>query len=134
MKKFISGLIAAFLLSAGFVAISAETASAACKPSQYVQCQTTKTNANGPKVIKRGKKPKTAVVVRAPGNQKPKGTLLVTYKGPGVSKTVKLKYNGKATAVVGPALKKKGTYTVIVVFKGVTPFKDSTKIYKIRVR
>lgn len=134
MKKLLSGVIAAFLLSAGFVAVSAETASAACAPSQYVQCQTTSTKASGPKVVKAGKKPKLAVVVRGPGNVKPKGTVFVTYKSKGFSKTVKVKYNGKPAAVVGPKLKKKGVYAVLVVFKGVTPFKDSTSTFKLKVK
>lgn len=134
MKKLISGVITAFLLSAGFVAVSAETAAAACQPSQYVQCQATNTQASGPKSIKAGKKPSTSVTVRAPGNTKPQGTVFVTYKGKGFSKTIKVAYKGKSVPVVGPKLKKKGTYTVLVVFKGKTPFKDSTKTYKIKVK
>ena len=61
MKKLLSGLIAAFLLSAGFVAVSAETAQAACKSTQYVKCPATSTKASGAKTVKRGKKPKTTV-------------------------------------------------------------------------
>ena len=65
MKKFISGLIAAFLLSAGFVAVSAETAHAACPRSSYVQCQPTSIKAVGPKVVKKGNRPKTGIRVKS---------------------------------------------------------------------
>ncbi|GAA4740156.1 hypothetical protein GCM10023350_25750 [Nocardioides endophyticus] len=133
MKKLISGLIAAFLLSAGFVAVSAETASAACKPSQYTPCPSSTTKAAGAKTVRQGQKPKTAITVRTAGNVKAKGTVLVTYKGPGVNKTIRVNYNGKPIKVTGPALKKPGKYTVTVVFKGDNT-KDSKSSYKITVK
>jgi hypothetical protein len=137
MKKLISGVVAAFLLSVGFVAVSAETASAACKPSRYVECKPTATSATGPKTVKKGKKPKTAITIKAQGagGVKPAGTATVTYKGPGVNKTIKVKVvNGKAS-VTGPALKKKGTYTVTVKFAASNDFKDpKTVTYKIKVK
>jgi hypothetical protein len=133
MKKLISGVIAALLLSAGFVAVSAETASAACKPSQYVDCPASATKATGPKTVKKGKKPKTSITVKSQGGVKPKGTATITYKGPGVKKTIKVKVvNGKAS-VTGPALKKKGTYTVTVSFVG-DNVKNSKSTYKIKVK
>jgi hypothetical protein len=134
MKKFISGLIAAFVLSAGFVAVSAETAQAACSPSKYTQCPTTKTKATGSKSVRAGKKPKTVVKVQAAGNVKPKGTVTITYTGPGgFKKTITVKYNGKTISAVGPKLKKKGTYKVTVSFKG-TNAKDSKSKYTIKVK
>lgn len=134
MKKLVSGIVAAFLLSAGFVAVSAETASAACKPSRYVECQASSTVATGAKTVKKGKKPKTVVTVKTQGSVKAKGTATVTYKGPGVNKTVKVKVvNGKVT-VTGPALKKKGTYTVTVSFTGDNVKNSKAKTYKITVK
>jgi hypothetical protein len=134
MKKLISGLLAAFLLSAGFVAVSAETASAVCKPTQYKICQVSKTSAGGPKVAKKGQKPKTSVTVRTSGNVKPKGTVVVTYKGPGVKKTIRVKYNGKPIKVTGPALKKPGKYKVTVSFIGDNVKSSSAKSYTITVK
>lgn len=136
MKKLISGLIAAFLLSAGFVAVSAETASAACKPTQYTECKPTSTATNGSsKTVKAGKKPKVVVTVKAQGGGKPSGTATVTIKGPGVkiAKNVTVK-NGKAV-YTGPALKKKGTYKVTITFKASGAFKDAkTVTYTIKVK
>jgi hypothetical protein len=134
MKKLISGVIAAFLLSAGFVAVSAETASAACKPTKYVECQASSTKPVGPKTVKAGQKPKTNVTVKTQGSVKAQGTVTVTYKGPGgFSKTVKATVkNGKVT-VVGPKLTKPGKYKVTVSFKG-DNVKDSKGSYSITVK
>lgn len=134
MKKLISGIIAAFLLSAGFVAVSAETASAACKPTKYTECTVTKTKATGAKTVKAGKKPKTVIKVQAQGGVVPKGTITITITGPGgFKKTMTVKYNGKTISSVGPALKKKGTYKVTVEFKG-TNTKDSKSSYSLKVK
>jgi hypothetical protein len=134
MKKLISGIVAAFLLSAGFVAVSAETASAACKPTKYVECQASSTKPVGPKTVKAGQKPKTNVTVKTQGSVKAKGTVTVTYTGPGgFSKTVKATVkNGKVT-VVGPKLTKPGKYKVTVSFKG-DNVKDSKGSYSITVK
>lgn len=136
MKKFFAGLVAAFMLSAGFVAVSAETASAACKPTRYVECKPTATKATGPKTVKKGKKPKTTITIQAQGaGEKPKGTATVTYKGPGVNKTVTVKVVGGKAVVTGPALKKKGTYTITVKFAASNDFKDpKTVTYKVKVK
>ncbi|GAA1758114.1 hypothetical protein GCM10009795_000600 [Nocardioides hankookensis] len=134
MKKFITGLVAAFLLSAGFVAVSAETASAACKPTQYTQCPATSTKAVGAKIVKKGKKPKTVVSVKSSGNVKPKGLVIVTIKGPGTNKTTRVKYNGKTISVTGPALKKKGTYKITVTFKGDNAKDSKARTYTIKVK
>ena len=136
MKKLISGLVAAFLLSAGFVAVSAETASAACKPTQYTQCKPTSTSTAGSsKSVKKGKKPKVVVTVKAQGGGKPSGTATVSIKGPGIkfSKNLTVK-NGKLV-YTGPALKKKGTYKVTITFKAKGAYKDAkTVTYTIKVK
>ena len=133
MKKLLSGLIAAFLLSAGFVAVSAETAQAACKSTQYVKCPVTVTKASGAKTVKRGKSPKAIVGVRAAGNVKPKGKVTVIITGPGVRSAKVVNYNGKSVSYIGPKLRRKGTYTVTITFKG-TNARDSKTKYKIRVK
>src|SRR3954447_26298685 len=104
MKKLISGLIAAFLLSAGFVAVSAETASASCTPNQYTECPAVKLSTKGSTTsTKANKKPKIVIKVTAQG-VRPQGKVTVTIKGAGVSasKSVTVK-NGKVT-YVGPKL------------------------------
>jgi hypothetical protein len=134
MKKLISGLVAAFLLSAGFVAVSAETASAACAPTKYVECQASSTKPTGPKTIKAGKKPKTKVSVNTQGAVKAKGTVTVTYTGPGgFKKTIKATVVDGKVSVTGPALKKPGKYKVAVVFTG-DNVKDSKGNYTITVK
>lgn len=134
MKKLISGVAAAFLLSAGFVAVSAETASAACKPSQYVDCPASSTKPAGAKSVKAGKKPKTTVNVKSQGGVKPKGTVTVIYKGPGgFSKTVTAKVVNGKVVVSGPKLTKPGKYKVSVSFKG-DNVRDSKGSYTITVK
>jgi multidrug efflux pump subunit AcrA (membrane-fusion protein) len=123
MKKLISGLIAAFLLSAGFVAVSAETASAACRPSQYVECPATTTSTAGtPKTVKAGKAAKVKVTVKARGNIKPKGKVTVSVKGPSFKKVLRSNYNGRSLSLNIGKLKKPGKYKVTVAFIG-----DNTK-------
>ncbi|KQW48540.1 hypothetical protein ASC77_07255 [Nocardioides sp. Root1257] len=133
MKKLISGLIAAFLLSAGFVAVSAETASAACQKTQYTPCPVTVTKAAGAKTVKKGKKPKAIVSIKSAGNVKPKGKVTIIITGPGVRSAKTITYNGKSVSYVGPALKKKGTYKVTISFKG-TNTRDSKTSYTIKVK
>ena len=141
MKKYLAGLIAAFMLAAGLVTVSGELAGAtpaaatrACKPTKYVQCPATKTSASpSSKSIKKGKTATVAVTVKAPGNVKPKGTVTITIKGPGVNKTIKVAYNGKSVKYTTPKLKKKGTYTVTIKFSG-TNAKDSTTKATIKVK
>jgi Big-like domain-containing protein len=136
MKKFISGLIAAFVLSAGFVAVSAETASAACKPSQYVQCQSTSTKVTpAPKTIKAGKAAKLKVSVKSRGNVKPSGKFTITVKGPGGYKKVISVTAGSGTKTINLGkLKKPGKYKVTVAFKGGNGFYDSKSTTTITVK
>jgi hypothetical protein len=134
MKKLLSGLIAAFLLSAGFVAISAETAQASCPRSQYTPCPASSAGkSSAPKTVKVGKKAKVVVRITTAGNVKPRGSASVTFKGPGVNKTSKVSYNGKPVTVTSPVLKKKGTVKVTISFKG-TNVRDSKKTLTIKVK
>ncbi|GAA4708330.1 Ig-like domain repeat protein [Nocardioides conyzicola] len=137
MKKFISGVLMAFLLSAGFVAVSAETASAAtCKPTKYVECQTTSTKATpSPKVITQGKPAKVKVTVSTRGNVKARGTVTVKVTGPGgYKKTIKVHYSGKAVSINLGKLNKPGKYKIAVTFDGGDGFKDSKSTSTITVK
>ena len=135
MKKLLSGLIAAFLLSAGFVAVSAETATASCKPTKYVQCKPVAVSSAGStKTTKSTKKPKIVVRVKIQGSVQPKGTLTVTIKGNGksITQTYKISSSAKKT-IIGPKLKK-GTYTVTIKFRGAEGFNNSATSYKLKVK
>ncbi|WP_155993123.1 hypothetical protein [Nocardioides sp. URHA0020] len=129
-------MIAAFMLSAGFVAVSAETAQAACKPTRYVQCTATTPKASVPKKVKKNKKAKVGVTIRTQGNKKALGTVTVVIRGPKGFKTYKktVSYKGKRISVLTSKFKKKGTYKVTIIFKGKSPFKDSKKTYTIKVK
>src|SRR4051794_27456555 len=102
MKKLVSGLVAALLLTAGLVATSTGGASATCKSNQYVPCENVKTKAKHATTVKRGKRPTAVITVYAPGNVKARGTLHITVVGPGVDRTSILKYAGRSTKFVGP--------------------------------
>jgi multidrug efflux pump subunit AcrA (membrane-fusion protein) len=139
MKKFLAGLIAAFMLSAGFVTISGQVANAApsaraCVPSQYVTCPATSTTGKAPKTVKRNKTTKVTVTVKAQGNVKPKGTVVVAVKGPGVNKKITKPYNGKTLSVPTPKLTKKGTYQVTITFTGSNAKSSKSKTLTIRVK
>ena len=145
MKKFLSGIVAAFLLTAGLVGVSGELAQAAPAPracaTSYTPCPSTTIKVRAAKVVKQGSKPKSKVRVLTTGNIKPLGTLKIVYKGyTGKRKSVKtlysgqVAYKGKAKSITGPQLKKKGTYTVFVFFKPTNNVKASKTSYKIRVK
>ena len=121
MKKFVSGVIAAVLLTAGFVAFSGQGAQAA--PSrgctQYtVNCASTKVAAKG-NTVKKGVRPTVTVKVRAAGNVKVRGTVSVRYHNK-VLRTAT--YKGKALKLKVRTMKV-GKHVVRVVF---TPAKSAS--------
>lgn len=127
MKKLIVGLFAVALMSLGLVGFTSTSASAACKPSEYVACPKSKTNVK-PAVTKT----KKAVVrpkVTAPG-VKPKGTVKV------VCKKIKGKGIAKGAAPAGKAvklnLKKKGAYKCTAKYIGTNAKNSSDKFVVIR--
>lgn len=133
MKKLIAGLFAAILTTAGLVAVSATSASAAC--TSYVCNQTSAAKPKPQNNVQAGKKPKPVKVeIETRGNVAAKGTVTVTVKGPGFSKTYKVNYNGKAVNVKLPALKKAGNYKVTIAFKGDEGFRDSKTTTSIKVK
>lgn len=141
MKKFLSAVAAAALLSVGFVAVSGETQAApasekTCTPSRYVECKPTSTQATGAKSIRTKKPVKTTVTIRSQGGgEKPKGKVTVTITGPGGFKSVKTyTYNGRTLNAVGPRPSKPGTYKVTVQFNASNDYKDSKDTYSFKVK
>lgn len=134
MKKLIAGLFAAILTTAGLVAVtSTAPASAAC--TQYVCNKTTSSAKPAPKTIKAGKPAKVKVAVKTRGNVKPKGTVVITIKGPGgVNKTIRKTYDGKTLNLNLGKLRKAGKYKVTVTFKGGATFEDSKSTTTITVK
>jgi hypothetical protein len=119
MKKYLSGLVAAFLMTAGFVALSEAPASAACGGQYQPACVATKTTAKAGKATTKAK-PKVAVTVASNGNVKAAGKVTITIK-PGNKKVTGTVKNGKATVTL-PKLKA-GKYTLSIEY---TPSADST--------
>ena len=135
MKKFLSGLVAAFLLTFGFVAVSAPTASAAACGNAYVECVSTKTKASAPKKVVRGAKAVVKVNVTAQG-AKPAGKVTITVKGKGVNFSKTVNYTGAKVSIATPKLVKKGTYKVTITFaaKSGSTFKNSKASATITVK
>ncbi len=134
MKKLIVGILAAFLMLGGLVAVSETTASAAKCP--YTDCIKTNTNTGGStKTTTKKKAPKVVVKISAQGNAKPEGKVTITFnpKGPGKSITVSAKYQGGKLVISGPKLDP-GKYSVTVDFNAKAPFKDSSDGYTLKVK
>src|SRR5690348_9837445 len=113
MKKFLSGLIAALLLTAGFVALSGQGAQAA--PSrgctQYTPvCGATSISGVGSKASKRVA-PTVKVTVKSSGSIVPKGTVTLTFKGKSYNKS----YAGKPVTFKLPK-QKPGKYKVALAY------------------
>lgn len=129
MKKFLSGLIAAFMLAAGLVAFSGQSAQAACG-DQYTPCVATKVKVQVPKKVVAKKKSVVKVQVTANGNVKPIGVLHVTVNG----KKHNYNYKGGKLNVRMPKLKP-GKYKVTIKFTPakVANFKPSTTKFTLKV-
>ena len=134
MKKFISGLFAALLMTAGFVAVvdaPATANQARCGVSGYPPCVVTQTHANGPAKVTKHKRASYAVNVTASGNKKPAGTIVVIIN-PGHKKfTVKYSGTGKVTVRL-PRLKP-GKYSVTFKYIPKGDFKSSVKSIRLKV-
>ena len=114
MKKFLVGLVAAFLLGAGLVAVSGTAATAGDCPGTgpYVGCVNTSTTAS---VQRRNQRiVKLKYKVHTAGNAQAQGTVTMVITGPRFSKTI--------TRSVPPGfgarvkLPRKGVYTVTIRF------------------
>ena len=135
MKKLLSGMIAAFLMAAGLVAFSGQSAHAACVSGSYVPCVATTVKPTAPKMVKAGKPAKVKVAVSTRGNVKASGSATVAVKGPGFSKTVKVKIvNGKVVTADLGKLVKPGKYKVTITFKGNDGYRDSKSTVTITVK
>ncbi|MBA2954566.1 hypothetical protein GON03_09540 [Nocardioides sp. MAH-18] len=112
MKKFITGLFAALLLTAGFVSLSgqAQAAPSVDCAAKYTICFATKTVAKGSRVTA-DQHPTVTVTVRAASNAKVKGKLAVKFG----DRTIVRSYNDE-TRVVRLPLMAAGTYKVKVTF------------------
>lgn len=109
MKKLILGLLAAFLMTTGLVAISGTSATAACP---YTSCVATKSSGKAT-VAGTGKATIKVTVAGVGTNQKPTGKVTVTISKKGTSKVlykaVKSLSAGKAT--IKSSKLKDGKYT-----------------------
>lgn len=115
MKKFITAILAAALMSFGLVGVSSGSATAACP---YTGCIATETSISGPAVLKRGTHPKFRVAVETNGNAEPRGTikLIIKRKAGGFYQARTAYYGGEPKVLVGPKLWKRGGYIVTAKF------------------
>ncbi|MFC7493220.1 MULTISPECIES: hypothetical protein [unclassified Nocardioides] len=90
MKKYLSGLIAAFLMSAGLVAFSGAPVSAADCGTQYQPaCVPTKPQAPKTVTVPAGEAPEVPITIRSSGNLKPAGTVTVKLDGKNIPKKLR---------------------------------------------
>ncbi|MCH1866005.1 hypothetical protein [Nocardioides sp. CFH 31398] len=112
MKKFAASVIVALLMSAGLVAASSTTASAAPYPPRFE----TSCNATSQGSVNRFERPSLRVNVRPRGtNRSPRGTVTVNYVRREGGKRVSYTrgYNGP-TVYSFPALRRPGRYYVVI--------------------
>ncbi|GAA1145516.1 hypothetical protein [Nocardioides aquiterrae] len=134
MKRMIIGLAATTLMGGGLVAVSAETAHAACP---YTGCVDTFTRVSAPDTVKKGRTAKICVKVTTGGNGKPKGRVTVRVtRGVGGYHFVDSKpYDGGRECFRTTKLTKVGKYVVKANFdrKAGSGFKDSDQRTDFRV-
>jgi hypothetical protein len=79
VKRIIVGLLTAFLMTAGLVAVSPSTATATTAQClRYNNCTKTQTTASGPRSIRIAAKPTFKASVKAAGNVAPRGSVKLT--------------------------------------------------------
>ena len=111
MKKLMVGLLAAFLMTSGLVAMSTSSASADCPYTGCVATKVSKAKTSSP----RAGKARVAYKVKTVGNAAPRGKVKVIIKGAnGVFRAKVLRYPAR-TATAFRNLPK-GKYTVVVKF------------------
>ena len=134
MKRLIIGATTAVLMGGGMVAVSAETASAACP---YTGCRETFTNIFAPEEVKRGNPARICVAVNTDGNGRPKGQVSIRVeRSKGGYKFVDSKpYNDNRECFTTGDLNKLGKYVVRATFdrKPGSSFKDSDNNTAFRV-
>ncbi len=115
MKKFAVSVIVALLMSAGLVAASTATASAAPYPPPFE----TNCNATSQGAVNRLERPRLRVNIRPRGtNRAPRGTVRVNYvrRDGGQRRSYSRDYNGQPTVYSFPALRQPGRYYVVIRF------------------
>lgn len=136
MKKLLGVLITAIMMASGLVAFTMSSANAACP---YSGCISTSTSINAPDSVKKDRRAKICVKVRADsGNARPKGkvTLRVDRAKGGYEWSDVRKYNDNRECFKTSRLKRKGNYVVKAVFdkKPGSRWKDSDNRAEFRVR
>ncbi len=116
MRKMLSVLFAAVLISAGLAAFVGSPAQAACP---YTGCIDTNTKISAPDSVKVGKTAKIGVRVTSAGNAEPKGrvTVKVQRRNGGYSFIDSKKYSGGKVTFKATNLRPKGKYLVTAIFK-----------------
>jgi hypothetical protein len=120
MKKLITALFAAVLMSAGLVVATGGTASADCSPTKYAGCVATKTKASGPGVVvKRKKATVCAEVTARNSNATPTGRVVIKIKrnAGGFFFKSSVVYSGGDVCVKTGRLNKRGGYSIEAKFK-----------------
>ena len=113
MKKLLAAIVATALMGLGLVAVSSQPASAACP---YTACINTATSVRTPAQKRAGKSVPIKVIVTAPGNVVPRGTVKVEVFRYGKKKyTSNLPYAGGQITFVTQTLKR-GVHVVNVTF------------------
>lgn len=134
MKRLIIGATTAVLMGGGMVAVSAESATAACP---YTGCAPTFTNIYAPDSVKRGNSANICVAVNTGGDGRPKGTVSIRVeRSKGGFKYVDSKpYNDNRECFNTGKLRKLGKYVVRATFdrKPGSAFKDSDNATSFRV-
>jgi len=86
MKKLIVGLLAAFLMSSGLVALTSTSASAACDPANppYQGCQTASISVSGTALSRVGQRKNYVTAISIDGsNARPSGNVRLVVRGAG---------------------------------------------------
>lgn len=135
MKRLIIGATTAVLMGGGMVAVSAESASAACP--EYTGCAPTYTKIFAPDTVERGSGARICVAVNTGGDGRPKGTVSIRVeRSKGGYKFVDAKrYNDNRECFNTGAINKLGKYVVRATFdrKPGSSFKDSDNTTSFRV-
>ena len=134
MKKYFASLIAAIMMTAGLVAFTEGTATAACP---YTGCITTYTSVDAPAQVKRHNRARIGVRVFTDGNGEPKGSVTIRVKRTtgGYSYINSKRYTGDKVWFTTTRLHKLGKYVVTARFdrKAGSAFKDSNNVATFRV-
>ncbi|GAB2779679.1 hypothetical protein GCM10027020_36460 [Nocardioides salsibiostraticola] len=135
MKKFLAGVITAFMMASGLVAFTGSSASAARCP--YTGCIKTATTTSGPFNVPNRTFARIKIRIAAAGNAKPSGKLIIVVRkqGKGKIRVKTTRYNGTPKVIRSGKLFGKGKYKIIVKYRPGPndPYKRSRGIKLLRV-